>query len=472
MAISPDNAARSEYDSLIHYLNLFDWKNNQYDIMSQFVQLTYEESIFYKMIHGSLFMKDTIDFPTLLPLVGEERLKCSFARQEVLGADNGFVGGQLSPIVFDLPIYSMDGKYQDSGSRKRQTYTLNFSSHLPYLNLNNKIFAKYENMKCSDIVAQIYENYLKEDPPYYKPLIVEETDVPIDFHAQNIHPVAAINKLCKKSVSAEGNGCLYVFFENRDAYYFVSLGKLMKQEPVLALTCELKNVHANDGTLGSLRKDLKKQLYNVDNYRRLSSFDVLDAATSGEASSSLLGIDPVSRRFYYTEFDIRGDDSTGEKIWEKYPHLGDAKPFLPTSKMFVPPRTNMITRITDFGWSENEYLSERSSEKPIYMPEQVSLLRNAQINQIDKNIICTTVSGDPRLKVGDVVEFRIPEILGISGSKSLEELDKYVQGKYLVMQMTHVIVGNEYHMNIQLAKDGYHSEIVNRNALDYSAMKS
>ncbi|NDA40056.1 MAG: hypothetical protein EBX88_01290, partial [Actinobacteria bacterium] len=69
------------------------------------------------------------------------------------------------------------------------------------------------------------------------------------FHAQNISPVGAIRRLTKKAVSAEGNGCLYVFFENRDAYYFVSIGKLMKQSPVLNLTCELKNVNAADGSM-------------------------------------------------------------------------------------------------------------------------------------------------------------------------------------------------------------------------------
>ena len=42
---------------------------------------------------------------------------------------------------------------------------------------------------------------------------------------QNIAPVKAIKKLANRSISNEGNGYFYVFYEDRDQFNFVTLGK-------------------------------------------------------------------------------------------------------------------------------------------------------------------------------------------------------------------------------------------------------
>jgi hypothetical protein len=449
--------ARQEFDRVLDYIKLKDWKGNEHTLISQMVEFSFEEEIFHQSLHGSIKIFDSVDFPTLLPMIGEERILASFTRQEPANKQNAFLGGRLPPIKFDMRVYRMDNKYQSAESRKAQSYTLRYTSHLPFLNINKRVFASYQNMKYSDMVKDIYENYLKEEGAHYKPLVIEETEGAFDYYAQNLSPLSAIRKISQRSTSAEGNGNFYVFYEDRDSYYFITVGKLLRQDPSIKLRCELKNVSKIDAG-GSKTTDLERQLYNVTNYTRNENFDVFQSALSGEASSSLLSVDPVTRQYYLNEFDLRGKDRAGNDNWSKLPKLGDKKPWTDANPMFIDPKANMAMLITDLDQDTHEYIAERDSVRP-YMPEDFFLDRISQKRQLLKNTIQASVSGDPRVKVGQVVEFNPPEILGITGTKNPEMPDKWLKGKYLVVGVLHAINQAQYSMHLQLVKDGFATEI-------------
>jgi hypothetical protein len=237
----------------------------------------------------------------------------------------------------------------------------------------------------------------------------------------------------------------------------VTIGKLMSQEPSIKLRCELKNVSKID-SLGSKTTDLDKQLYNVTNYTRNQNFDVLQSALSGEASSSLLSVDPVTRQYHFNEFDLRGNDRQGVSNWDKNPKLGGKKPWTNANPMFIDPKANMAMLITDLDQDTHEYIKEKDTIRP-YLPEDFFLGRISQKQQLLKNVIQASVSGDPRVKVGQVVEFNPPEILGITGAKNPEMPDKWLKGRYLVVGVLHALNQAQYSMHLQLVKDGFATEI-------------
>jgi hypothetical protein len=449
--------ARQEFDRILDYIKLKDWTGKEHTLISQMVEFSFEEEIFHQSLHGSIKIFDSVDFATLLPLIGEERISASFTRQDVAKKSNAFLGGRLPPIKFDMRVYRMDNKYQSAESRKAQSYTLRYTSHLPFLNISKRVFASYENMKYSDMVKAIYETYLKEDAPYHKPLVIEETEGAFDYQVQNLSPLTAIRRLAQRSTSAKGNGNFYVFYEDRDSYYFVTMGKLLTQEPSLKLSCELKNVSKIDSG-GSKTTDLEKQLYNVTNYTRNQNFDVLQSALSGEASSSLLSVDHITRQFHFNEFDLRGKDRAGASNWGKFPKLSTKKPWTDANPMFIDPKANMAMLVTDLDQDTHEYISEKTKIRP-YLPEDFFLDRISQKQQLMKHIIQANVSGDPRVKVGQVLEFNPPEILGITGKKNPEMPDKWLKGKYLVVGVLHTLNQSQYSMHLQLVKDGFSTEI-------------
>lgn len=449
--------ARQEFDRVLDHLKLKDWTGKEHSLLPQMVFFSFEEEIFQTTIHGTLKVLDSVDYPTLLPLIGEERIIGSFTRNEAAKKSNLFLGGRLPAIKFDMQVYRMDGKLQVGGSRKSQEYFLRYISDLSLINIGTRVYANFENMKYSDMVKKIYETYIKRDGDKYKPLNVEETEGAFDYYIQNLSPINAITKLAQRATSAEGNGNFYVFYEDRDAYNFVSFGKLFRQTPLITLSCEVKNILKQDSG-GSKTVDLETQLYNTSNYARNENFDVIQSALSGESSSSLLSVDPLTRQYYLTEFDLRGKDRQGKLNWGKYPKLAIKKPWTDSNPMFIDPKANMAMLVTDLNQDVHEYISDKTKVRP-FLPEDFFLSRLSQKQQFMRNVVRLSVTGDPRVKPGVVVKFDIPEILGKTGTKSPEMPDKWLRGNFLVISALHSVTQSEYTMYLELVKDGFETEI-------------
>jgi hypothetical protein len=240
----------------------------------------------------------------------------------------------------------------------------------------------------------------------------------------------------------------------------------MQQNPQITLTCEIKNVSKDSSFL--MDRDLERQLYNVDNYLRENPFDVAGSALSGEGTSSLVTIDPLIRRYYYNEFDLRGKDKNGDDYWKKFPQLADKKPWTKNNKMFVNPKTNMAYTITDIEVPTDTYFSSRSYESTTNAPEDYFLHKISLASQLNRNTISATITGDPRVKVGSVVQFNVPEMLGITSEANPQMRDAWIQGKYLVLAVAHHFSDQQYRMTLKLIRDGFYTDIYNRNPVDYT----
>lgn len=460
---------RNQDDYILNEITLISHDGKEYNFLEQFVEFSFEESVFEVGTHGSMFVIDSIDFPTLLPMIGEERLRISFTRQDETVKE----GALLDPIEFEMPIYKLDGKKQDGESKKRQSYTLYYCSDEVFNNLNTRIFKTYKNIPYSDMVKDIFQSSLNSN----KKIVIEETKDVMTYFCQNISPIKAIKKLADRSTSKEDNGYFYVFYEDRDQFNFVTLGKLSKQDPIATYKYLPKNVSKNTEGLSHKPKDIEKDLYNADQLDHESGYDVLHDATSGEGTSSLLTVDPIRRKFKLKAFDLRGESSSNShgmellpnSSWDSFVHTDKAKPWKDTNKMFVHPLTNLSVVVTDFGQDTQEYISERDPTINPYNPEEFFTQTISNKKQFLRNIITTTVSGDPRIKAGCTIQFDIPEILGKTGDTSgrnKEELDKYIQGKYVVVSVAHVVKIGEYKLILELIKDSFFSDIESRDPVE------
>ena len=362
----------------------------------------------------------------------------------------------------------MDGKRQESGSGKHQTYTLYYTSEEIFKNLNTKVFKALRGKTYSEMVELVYNSYLKVK----KKLVVENSNIEVDYCIQNEHPIRAINKMAKRAVpktpvaasateedAPTSNGYFYVFYEDRDQFNFVSVGSLIKKAPVAKLTYELKNIMENTSGLSHKSRDIVKDMSNVSNYQQQGTFDVLSQAMSGEAASSMLALDPILRSYSVKEFDLR-------KEFDKFPHVDKAKSFVDNHRMFVSPTANMSMIIGDSTHASNDYIKSRDTSVKTHLPEEFLLHRQSQKKQMLKNIITATLSGNPRIKAGSMIEFAIPEHLGKTSQNNPEQKDQYLQGKYLVVSVAHILRIGQYTMNLELIKDTYFSDIKRRDPIE------
>jgi pullulanase/glycogen debranching enzyme len=214
-----------------------------------------------------------------------------------------------------------------------------------------------------------------------------------------------------------------VFYEDRDQINFVSLAYLAKQEPVVTYKYKTKNTAEDTEGLAHKPRDVKQDLYNVDNIQNQTGFDTIKAALSGETTASLFSVDPIRRSYSLKAFDLRGEtskklhnmDLLPNSSWDSFHHMEKGKPWKENGKTFVNPKANMAMLISDNGQDTHEYISSRDKTITPYAPEEFFLQRKSNRQQILKNVITTTVSGDPRIKVGCVIKFEVPELMGKIG---------------------------------------------------------
>ena len=136
------------------------------------------------------------------------------------------------------------------------------------------------------------------------------------------------------------------------------------------------------------------------------------------------------------------------------------------NKMFVTPKSNPKMIISNIGNDTAEYMSSHEPGIKPFFYEEYKLHRNSQDLQILKQIVRVTLSGDPRVKAGDILEFALPEHLGKTNIDEPEQLDRYLQGKYLIAAVAHIIKPGSYMIHLELLKDTYNKELLNRNPID------
>lgn len=447
--MADQNEIRREHDYVINYIKLVDFTGKEYDFTSHFAEFTYEESIFGHP-HGTLVAVDAVDYPTLLPMFGEERLKASFTRP-----DENNPGQLLPSIIFDMPIYTLDGKSQDQGSRKRQVYNLRYIADSTFLNVGQRVFKAFKATKYSDMVQVIYDEKIG-----LKGIEIESTEYEVDYTVSNETPFGAIKKIADRSVSSEGNGTYFTFYEDRDSFYFTSLGKLIEKDPTHTIRYEVKNVLEHGSDVSHHDMTIERDLYNINQLSQGSTYDTLASAQSGELQSRLITFNPIRRKYEVVDHDLRND-------FGKFKHMHPNKKWTDDGHpMFGQPGTNPKLAVTDKGNPAAPYIASHDPTIKQYFYEEYKLTRPSYKHQLLKHVTSVTMSGDPRFRAGDVLEFLLPEFLGKTSKENPEELDRYLQGKYLIISVAHIVKQGSYTLNMELIKDTFFNAILNRDPVE------
>lgn len=458
-----------EYQYIIKDFTLISHTGLEINIWPQVYEFSFQETIFGRCLHGSISVVESLDLPTILPMIGEEKIRVSFTRL------NEVDGLELDPIQFELPIYCLRGKLQEGKSGKRQTYTLNFCSEAIYKNINSVVSKAFKNMTYTEMVREIYETHLKVGD---KDIEIEETSGVMNYTVQNQRAIKALCNIANRAKSANAeNGTYFVFFEDREKFYFYTMKGLLKkgmedQSKIRKLYYGIKNLPEPDGAL----KDLSVSMYNAEVVEEQNSgFDILHSAQQGEGASSLLTIDPIRRSFSFKTLDLRGEEvkQDVEKSVDSPAPLeflpnsdfsaiagqNAKKPWTNKSKIFVNPRANMKVIIGDAGQDTQEYIAARDPQVKPYNPEDFAAQKTSERRQFFRRPITTTIPGDPRIKPGTVIFFAIPEKKGNIRPDNPQELDKYLQGHYLVVGVAHIINKEKYRMNLELMRPSDDADI-------------
>jgi hypothetical protein len=441
-SIDPQTGLRRAEDYQFKSVMLYAFDGQGYDIRFLMGEINLREDLFNGCCSGTISLIDSVSLPELMPLVGEERLEIVFTK---------YTTGLFNSDVF--PDYVMKFRVYDISARevsdhKRQNYILHLVSEEFLNNFRFKISRAFCNpaMPYSDMVQKVFDEKIKVTKDIY----IEPTKHDHKYVAPNITPFEMFNVLASRSVSEKGYGVGYVFYEDKDQFNFVPIGKLLNQKELPGVyVYRTKNLGYGDFKM----RELEEETRNVTRYQYSGMFNVLKNLTGGMYASRLITVDPLRQQINKLDFDV-------EKEFKKFIHMETVKPWTPGQLCLGSIQSHIKCTTTD---TFHDTLAHISSKEPGIKPKNVEeyvLHRTSELHQTDTIKMMINVPGNPTFKAGQVINFQVPSNIGKLSEAYKEEPDKYLSGRYLIVSLMHNIHDAGYSCQMEIIKDTLLSPIV------------
>ena len=176
-------------------------------------------------------------------------------------------------------------------------------------------------------------------------------------------------------------------------------------------------------------QDLNSEIKNVTSFEMVNNFDTLNLIDSGAFANRLIAIDTIRSTYSTTDFDYFKYFEEAKKL-NKFGILSNAWNRKNDSANTTPTAV-LKTVTTNTGQTlKNSYIkSHYPGTKDINIEIRVPL-RTAQFSHINAIKYKASIPGDPKMTVGNIVEFKIPDMR--TNDNGGRDEDKYYTGKYLV----------------------------------------
>lgn len=404
------------------------------DVRPIMVELSYFEDIFGDSISGELFLSDAQGLLEKLEFHGNEYIRFAF------GKDN-------SPdirIDKTFRIYKVSRR-QVNASVNGEAYVMHFCSDELFVSEQYKVSKSYKGKKISEIVDNILRKYIKASTEKYKQTNIQDTLGVYDLIVPNFKPFEAINWLAMYAKSAT-DGADMVFYENKEGFHFKSLHTLFEQDPYWSYQYRIKNT-----SLTSNEKDKAHQVFNVQGYEILDSFDTLKGITSGMFANRTMTVDPLLRRWNTTDFDYNKFHSRYDTR-QQYPFVNNAENRFGDA-LYETPLACFKLAYTNKNQEIATYVKDHTGSvvKDMFVENFLSK-RKAQLCINNYNRVKLYIAGDPNITVGMTVDFDLLTI-DPADKQHKKKKDELYSGTYLVTAVRHIIQTAAYNTVIEIVKE-------------------
>jgi len=430
-------------DFFLEDLSISNFKGESFNIAGMRGEIYLFEDIFAGPISGSIQIFDAMDLPHLLPFIGEERITIKFFKPGPSENENDSTDGTVYERTFR--VYNITDRMPIK--ENFQSYTIHFVSEEFFRNFFQVVQRGFISKRYSEMIQEVFEEMVQIE----RPIEIEATKYEHNFVAGNLTPFQFFNCLAANSVSDEENGSAYVFFEDQEKFNFVSVGKLMKSEPVHTILYQPTNLPENQTPTGA-NYDTPNEIINVEVFQHNANINPVENIAFGMYGSSLFHIDPIRARFEKQEFKL-------SEQFENFVHIDNEPPFREELDLLDKTDANIKFLVSYKDHDLQEHLTERDSNIRSDKFEECVLQRNSQMLQMETVRITVKIPGDPKLTVGQVIEFGLPQQAGDVAKDRPKELDDYLQGNYLITSLKHSIIDEKYTITMEIIKDTYHTPI-------------
>lgn len=417
---------------------------NNTNIKPLMVEISYYEDIFKGVTSGSILINDSISLIDRLGLSGFDYLKLKFKKT--------LKASRESTTDKYFRIYRISERILNNNSS--ETYTLHFCSEELFLSEQTKVSKSYSGKKISEIVSDILSDKLKISSDYIR---LQETEGLYDFVIPYKKPFEAIHWLSNYAKPIGKDGADFLFYENSEGFNFYSLQNLFTQKVYTTYAYIPRSV----GKLNN-SKELGRNLVGIKSYVFLDTFDTLYGTVSGAFANRLISIDPLTRTHRDTTFNYSNYFNKAKNL-NKNSIVPDLKNRLnkTASESYDAVLKVAVSNFNQkkaIGISEEPWNVANDVRVESYIPN-----RTAQLSLSHYSRIKLSVSGDPNLTVGMILEILLPSSKSKNNSGyDNGQKDDFNSGKYMITAVRHIIdFSGKYETILEVVKDSYNQTVNN-----------
>ena len=403
------------------------------DIEGLIHKIVIEESMENDSIRGYISVADGVGLLESVPLRGEERLRIEV--EDILKRKK----------IFDLFVYRVQN-VSTKESNDIVFYDIMFTSYVRWNAGRRKIIKSFDGL-ISNTVKEIFdENYT----PNTKPLQLEVTSSDFYCVIPNYTPSQAMRFLASRSYSGSSPSCSFRFFENSEAFYFVS------DEWLVAEAIRLNNIKEftfiqydlplqMNNVNGKSSYDLEAQLRNLIELKNTDRIDTIEDLKSGAYRNNPIVIDFVNKTVTDNRYAYEDSKTKFASLNASNQNVVDIHSNNFINYAFTDENEKRFLIFKDYQSDGDLPTSIRSEQ---YLPEIISR-RTTYRHMLYRNRIYVKAHGRLDLKAGDVIKLKVPTINALENKS---ELDSKLSGNYLVHDCTHTFDKNVYEVSMMLTK--------------------
>lgn len=404
-------------DVTIDKVKIITAKGFYQDVGAQVINVQFYEDLFAPFITGSLILKDSLDLVNLFPFIGEEYLELEISTPTL---DKNNIKGKYY-------IYKMTNR--EMSGDKSVVYQLHFISVEAVVDLNKKTSRVF-----GDKISKLIEPFIKDKTfglESDKKVFIEETLNNTKYISNYWTPIENIMYLADTAINTNRSPS-YVFFENRDGFYFISLERLYTNAVFQDFVYDkyTRDDRAGGGSVRNPEKDFKRIL----EISIPTAFDYMDRIRSGMLSSRQVSYD-VTKKTYSAKNYNMFQRFEQQKHLNKYPINSDRSIFRAASRIINYPKN--FGNFNGFG----DVTNAKSNQ------ERISLLKLAEANKIN-----ITVPGRCDYTVGQKIKLDLKRIEPLS-KKDGDTTDKMFSGNYIIAAINHYVDREKHECYMEIIKE-------------------
>lgn len=379
------------------------------DLRNLMVELDIYEDIFSPCMSGSMVMGDALDLISTNKMHGNEFLVVSIDKPTL-----------NSPITKTFRIYRIGER--TLGSNGLQNYTIYFCSEEFFLSTQILVSKSYRGLRIDQMVNDLLLNKLLTPPDKVK--VIEQTAGTFNLIVPRMAPLEAVSWLLPRAYNNNKN--LFLFFENRDGYNFISYESLLQITPYDNYTFNVK-----------LDQDPVKNSNTFNLLTVTEDFNVIKAMRSGAFSSTLATYDIVNRRLTATNFNV-GQLPTSTTLNGTLP-ANDFKTRLGNSLFSTTDNMMKFTIATDADPTVN------GAKMNKWLPQTA-----ARLGLLNTFKMIGVIPGDIMVKAGMIFNLTMPKM---EIQDKTTTIDNMRTGRYLVSSVHHKFVQSISTTVVELLSD-------------------